>query len=657
MAAQALYLKYRPQTFDEVAGQDAITQTLRNALRQEKIRHAYLLTGPRGTGKTTTARLLAKAVNCTAEAVEERPCNQCSTCVAINEGRLLDLIEIDAASNRGIDEIRDIREKVGFRPNEGRYKVYVLDEAHMLTEPAFNALLKTLEEPPPHVIFTLVTTDPHKIPATITSRCQRFDFRRISVEAVTGRLAYIAECEGLEVEPDALRFIAHQGTGAMRDAISLLDQLTSYGREITLAQVQEVLGTVASEAAGKLAACLVEGDVSGGLELINRAVNDGADPRQFGREVVEYLRGLLLIREGAGTRTLNLTAEQDAEMTALAERIPVDRLLQSIRLFNEAATDLRRGLQTIPQLPLELALVEVSLESEAPGTTAQPVHQEQVVYRASSGAATKPDPAKPEADVPQTPERATTPVVQAPASEVPAKAAPANTGPASPQATATPAAAGAPADDPAATTTEAPPATAQAPSGGAEAQTPHVNLAQVEGSWGQILHAVRQRNPLVEGALRTNCKPVEVYGDEIVIAFPYPFLRDKLGDPRRRAEIQDALAEVLGGSYRLKLVMESEHTSRPQTATPGPNSNPATPYPAGSRGPETQGSSPAEEASPTGEPSAAAPSPANPSPGEGAQEAQPPNPSPDAQAAADEVPKEISDWAEDHGAEARIIPK
>ncbi|MGC9333260.1 MAG: DNA polymerase III subunit gamma/tau, partial [Anaerolineae bacterium] len=292
----------------------------------------------------------------------ERPCNACALCLALNEGRLLDLIEIDAASNRGIDEIRDIREKVGFRPNEGRFKVYVLDEAHMLTEPAFNALLKTLEEPPAHVIFTLVTTDPHKIPATITSRCQRFDFRRIPLQAMIDRLAYLAEQEGLTVEPQALELIARHSTGAMRDAISLLDQLTSYGDEITLAQVQMVLGTGASAAAGGLVAHLVAGDVAGGLGTINQAVGDGADPRQFGREIIEYLRGLLLIREGAGTRLLQTTAEQAEEMESLAERISAAQITQAIRLFNKAITDLRRGFQSIPQLPLELALVESLLD-------------------------------------------------------------------------------------------------------------------------------------------------------------------------------------------------------------------------------------------------------------------------------------------------------
>ncbi len=513
MPTQALYLKYRPQTFEEVVGQEPITATLRNALRQGRVRHAYLFTGPRGTGKTTTARLLAKAVNCQAP-VEERPCNACPLCRAVNEGRLLDLIEIDAASNRGIDEIRDIREKVGFRPNEGRFKVYVLDEAHMLTEPAFNALLKTLEEPPPHVIFTLVTTDPHKIPPTITSRCQRFDFKRIPLQAIVDRLATIAAQEGLAVEPAALELIARQGTGAMRDAISLLDQLASYGSEITLGQVQMVLGTTAGEIAGHVVACLVEGDVAGGLDWINRAMDDGADPRQLGREVVEYLRGLLLVREGAGTRLLNATAEQAAQMEAQAGRIPMARLLRAIRLFNEAANDLKSGLQTIPQLPLEMALVESLLEQGAPVVSPLPARQEEVA------------PAPPRPEVRHL---------------------------AGPQAS----------------YQAGPLAEAGSPSGAP------LTLERVQQAWDQVLQVVRQRNPTTHGVLNTGCKPVEVCGDEIVVTFPFPFLRDKLGDPQRRDEIHQALSGVLHTRCRVRLVLASEYV-------PGQPPSPAAPEAAAS---------------------------------------------------------------------------
>jgi DNA polymerase-3 subunit gamma/tau len=533
MAAQALYLKYRPQTFEEVVGQQPITRTLRNALRQGRIRHAYLFTGPRGTGKTTTARLLAKAVNCRAPE-EERPCNVCSVCVAINEGRLLDLIEIDAASNRGIDEIRDIREKVGFRPSEGRYKVYVLDEAHMLTEPAFNALLKTLEEPPPHVIFILITTDPHKIPATIASRCQRFDFRRIPLQVLVDRLAYIAQEEGLTAEPAALEAIARQGTGAMRDAISLLDQLAGYGDEIRLDQVQMVLGTVAGEAAGKLVALLAEGDEAGGLDLINRTVGDGADPRQFGREVVEVLRGLLLVREGAGTRLLNATAEQAAEMEALANRFSTERLLRAIHLFNEAATDLKRGLQTIPQLPLEMALVESILEQGGPKPNeVVPPRQE-----------AKPIAARPQAEMHRVAEQPAPAPAPSPVAETrPAKIEPA-----------------------------APPKPADA-----------LTLAQVQGAWDHVLQAVRQRNPTTQAVLNSGCRPVEVVENEIVVTFPFSFLRDKLGDPQRKNEIQDALAEVLRTKCRLRLVLASEYTPRlapepvaavPEASKPAPDAQP-----------------------------------------------------------------------------------
>jgi DNA polymerase-3 subunit gamma/tau len=470
--------------------------------------------------------------------------------------------------------------------------VYVLDEAHMLTDQAFNALLKTLEEPPPHVIFTLVTTDPHKIPATIMSRCQRFDFRQIPLQTIRERLESIAELEGVKVTPPALELIARQGTGAMRDAISLLDQLASYGEEITLDQVQMVLGTVASEAASKLVGCLVDSDVAGGLDLINRTVGDGADPRQLGREVVEVLRGLLLVREGAGTRLLNVTSEQAAEMEALAQRVTVERLLRAIHLFNEAATDLRRGLQTIPQLALEMALVESALQPETLHDAGQAVGEPQTLYQVSAKPALR---------------QATE---QASSSGTPASAeAPAGRPPTA-QAAASPPT---PASTPASSASSQ--AQASVPQPATQIPSGTLSLAQVEQSWGLVLQAVRQRNPATQAVLNTGCQPVEVNGEEIVVTFPYPVLREKLVDPQRRTEIQDALTEVLQARCRLKLVLAAEYKPR-QHANPQPLPTPP-------------------EATPQSRPAQAA------------QDVHEPE---------DEVPEEISRWAAEHGGQAKAVP-
>ncbi len=354
----ALYRKWRPRRFEEVVGQEHVTRTLRNALRLGRIAHAYLFAGPRGTGKTTTARLLAKAVNCLAESVEERPCDRCRICQAVNESRLIDLIEIDAASNRGIDEIRDLRERVRFSPNEARYKVYVIDEAHMLTTEAFNALLKTLEEPPPHVIFVLATTEPHRIPATILSRCQRFDFRRLSTAEIAGRLEEIVASEGLIAESEALTWIARQATGSLRDAVTLLDQLAADEEPITVERVQRALGAGRWDLVSQVVEALGESETAQGLTLIARAIEEGAHPQQLARQLVEHLRAVMWIQWGH-TETLDLPAEQMAVAQRHAHALPPEILPRLIRLFTAAASDMRTAWQ--PQLALELAFVEAAL--------------------------------------------------------------------------------------------------------------------------------------------------------------------------------------------------------------------------------------------------------------------------------------------------------
>lgn len=353
--SQALYRKWRPQRWDEVVGQDHIVQTLRNAVRAGRVAHAYLFAGPRGTGKTTTARLLAKAVNCEAPSAEDRPCNRCAHCRAVVEGRYLDLIEIDAASNTSVEDVRDLREKINFAPNEGTYKVYIVDEAHMLSTAAFNALLKTLEEPPAHAIFVLATTEVHKIPATVLSRCQRHEFRRLPLAVVVDYLRRKLDEEGLEVEAGVLELASRQATGSLRDAISLLDQLASAGGPITLERAEAVLGTAAGEAVRQVVEALIGRDAAAGLTWINKALDGGADPRQFARQVVDMLRSVLLARMG-NVQLLEVTPETRADIIRWAEALEVPFLLNAVRSFNKAAVETRLGWQ--PGLALELAFVD-----------------------------------------------------------------------------------------------------------------------------------------------------------------------------------------------------------------------------------------------------------------------------------------------------------
>ncbi len=361
MPEQALYLKWRPLSFEDMVGQEHITRTLRNSLKQGRIRHAYLFSGPRGCGKTTTARLLAKAINCQNPDPDRRPCNQCAACVAVNEGRYLDLIEIDAATHTGVDDVRDLRDKIAFSPGEGQYKVYIIDEVHRFSGSAFDALLKTLEEPPEHAVFVLATTEIDKVPQTIKSRCLQFEFRLFSVRETADRLQQIVETEGLTAERAALEMIARAGTGSMRDSISLLDQIvTDPDEPITLALVEQVLGTASSAAVRQLVDTLIEQDAAEGLRVINTAVDSGTDPRQFGQQVVEYLRAVL-ITQTAGEDLIDSPPDQRAIYVQQADQFERPRLVRAIRAFNEAINSYKGGWQ--PQLSLELALFE-SLQSE-----------------------------------------------------------------------------------------------------------------------------------------------------------------------------------------------------------------------------------------------------------------------------------------------------
>lgn len=522
--SQSLYRKYRSQTFDELVGQEHITRTLRNAIAAGRIAHAYLFCGPRGTGKTSTARLLAKSVNCLNEV--ERPCNECLACRAINEGRALDLIEIDAASRRKVEDIAEVIERVNFAPAELRYKVYIIDEVHMLTAHAFNALLKTLEEPPEHAIFILATTEVWKVLPTIISRCQRFDFRRIPTSEVVRRLETVAGEEGLRVQPQALAAIARLSTGSLRDALGLLDQLTVYGEdEITLEQLQTLLGTVGSQRVAQFVDALIDRDAPAGLARLNTWAQEGMDPRQFTQELVEYLRSVMLLKVSGDKATgLDLTHEALESMRAQAARVTLHHLLDVTEKFSTLDYTLRTG--PYGYLPLELALVASTAE---PAAQPQPAQQRPPV--AASSAPARPERARSyqPADRPRVPASRVEAAAPSVLEEAPHPA-------------------------------ETPSLAAHHRNGRPEGS---VDLDGVLQVWPRLLNST-QINKMTQALLR-GCKPVKLEGSKVVLDFQYEFHKAKIEDPATVATVEQALSRLLGQPATIRCTLGAEDGS-PQPA-------------------------------------------------------------------------------------------
>jgi len=526
MNSQVFYRKWRPQTFNEVAGQEHVVQTLRNAIKSSRIAHAYLFCGPRGSGKTSTARILAKAINCR-KPVEGEPCNSCDSCLAINRGNALDIIEIDEASNRGIDDMNGLKEKVNYSPNILKFKVYIIDEVHMITREGANAFLKTLEEPPPHVIFILATTDPHKIISTITSRCQRFDFHRLSSASVIARLSHICEKEEIQIDTEALKLVAKVSTGSLRDATNLLEQLiTYYGNIIEMAQAQAMLGISGDLRIRELARHIVAMDVSSGLKVINAVASEGLDLRQFNRELVDYLRQLLLAKSGSADM-IDATSDDLAEMQKVAGSTTLDYLLNTIKLFS--SVDLR--MDTYSPLPLELALVESVISQHA---------REKSAADPSSGR-----------DWQSSRTAATTSRIARPSEPARTASLPDR----SLKAAGTP-----------------PPDTAQIPRTGhssAHLPDPPVmeplkmddpnDLPYLKIHWKDFINSMRGEGSggNLDARLRHACEPVEIKGDNLVLGFYHEFHKKYIDDRKYLHLIEKKLKEVFGHNYTVTCVMLS----------------------------------------------------------------------------------------------------
>ncbi|MFO7318139.1 MAG: DNA polymerase III subunit gamma/tau [Limnochordia bacterium] len=541
LAYLSLYRKWRPQTFDDVVGQEHVVRTLKNALDARRVAHAYMFAGPRGTGKTTLARLLAKGLNCE-KGPTGSPCNQCANCIRIAQGSSVDVIEIDGASNRGIDEIRDVRERVKFAPAEGEYKVYIIDEVHMLTTEAFNALLKVLEEPPRHVVFVFATTEPHRIPATIVSRCQKFDFRPLAPDEIVSHLRKVAEHEGVSVEAEALELLARHAGGGMRDALSYLDQCIAFGQgSVTQAVVAQALGVVESQRIEELAESLAAEDLGRCLLLVKEVADAGRDLRQFAADAVRYFRDLLVLTAAPGSdRLVYLPAGARARAREMAGCFSLSRLVEIIEALGRAESDMRWA--STPQLSLELALIQL-LRGEARGEWQALARRVEALERRLETLGAAP-PASLSAAGDGAREAREQPEAQG---EVPAgkeEAIPAGA------------------------------AAAPGP-GGEVSPEPAVGdpqlLALVRSQWPRVLEQLRAARFVQQEAFLREGVPAAVQGDTVIVAFSpsHRFHQANMEKDKNRQAVEKVMSQVFGRPLKMRAVLSSGSGPFPSPADSG----------------------------------------------------------------------------------------